>query len=89
MGFFNAGVYFYPRYTSKRQQNQDLSKLSCLFYILGFDRVGERLSNMSRGTGTSTPDDARSGSVQEEEQKEEERPDDDCVEDPKTTPDDA
>ena len=88
MGFFNAGVYFYPRYSAKRQQNPQLSKLTCLCYVLGFDGIGERLSNMSRGTGTSTPNDARSGSVQEEEQKEEERPDEDCVEDPKTTSDD-
>lgn len=90
MGFFNAGVYFYPRYSAKRQQNPQLSKLTCLCYILGFDGVGERLCNMSRGKRDKpTPDDARLGSVQEEEQKEEERPDDDCVEDRMVTLDDA
>lgn len=89
MGFFNAGVYFYPRYTAKRKQNPQLSRTTCLCYVLGFDRIGERLSNISRcKTGTSTPDDARSGSA-EEEQKEEERADDDCVEDSRITHDAA
>ena len=88
MGFFNAGVYFYPRYTAKRKQQPQLSRTTCLCNVLGFDRIGERLSHMSRKTGTSNTDDARSGSIQEEEQKEEERADDDCVEDPKITRDD-
>lgn len=84
IGFFNAGVYFYPRYSAKRQQKSELSRLVCLCFVLGFDGLGERLSDMSRDkTGTSsTPGNAKSGSVSGEEQKEEERPDKD-VEDPK------
>eukprot|EP00984_Skeletonema_dohrnii_P010008 scaffold3867_cov115-Skeletonema_dohrnii-CCMP3373.AAC.8 len=76
MGFFNAGVYFYPRYSAKRQQNPELNKMSCLCLVLGFEGLGERLCNRRRGkTGTSTPD-ARSGSAEE---KEEERPDEDLM----------
>ena len=80
MGFFNAGVYFYPRYSAKRQQNPELTKMSCLCLVLGFEGLGKRLSDRRRDkTGTSTPDDARSGSAQEEEEKEEERPDEDLM----------
>ena len=82
MGFFNAGVYFYPRYTAKRKQHPQLSRTTCLCYVLGFDGIGERLSHMSRKTGTSNTDAARSGSIQEEEQKEEERADEDYDEEP-------
>ena len=80
MGFFNAGVYFYPRYSAKRQQNPELTKISCLCLVLGFEGLGKRLCDRRRGkTGTSTPDDARLGSAQEEEEKEEERPDEDLM----------
>jgi len=55
MGAFNAGVYFYPRYSAKRQQNPDSSRMVCLCIVLGLDGLGERLSEMSRGkTGTSS-----------------------------------
>ena len=89
VGAFNAGVYFYPRYTAKRQQNPDSSRAVCLCMVLGFDGLGERLSEMSRGkTGSSsTPGDVKRGSLSEEGQKEEERPDEDYVGDPKVTSD--
>ncbi|KAK1747117.1 hypothetical protein QTG54_002461 [Skeletonema marinoi] len=65
---------------AKETQNPELTKMSCLCLVLGFEGLGKRLSDRRRDkTGTSTPDDARSGSAQEEEEKEEERPDEDLM----------
>ena len=69
LGFFNAAIYFYPRYSARRQRNPELPKMACVCHALGFDGLGERLLSL------------RTRRNMQEEQKEEERLDED-VEDP-------